>query len=102
MPFTRPSAWKKWPPEFDLSCLNVAQHAAKRFAPTFNILAETVYNSAFWRRGRVVEGTPLLREHTPKGYRKFESSRLRQNEKGTPDGVPFFIAGSQIELQEHS
>lgn len=29
----------------------------------------------------MVEGTPLLREHTPKGYRKFESSRLRQNEK---------------------
>lgn len=26
----------------------------------------------------MVEGTPLLREHAPKGHRKFESSRLRQ------------------------
>lgn len=26
----------------------------------------------------MVEGTPLLREHTPKGYRRFKSSRLRQ------------------------
>ena len=31
------------------------------------------------RRGRVVEGAPLLREYTSKGYRGFESLRLRQN-----------------------
>ncbi len=29
------------------------------------------------RRGRVVEGAPLLREYTSKGYRGFESLRLR-------------------------
>ena len=32
-----------------------------------------------WRRGRVVEGTPLLREHTGQNlYPGFESLRLRQ------------------------
>src|SRR4051812_5185833 len=30
-----------------------------------------------WRRGRAAEGTRLLNEHTPKGYRGFESLRLR-------------------------
>src|SRR6266542_4669867 len=34
------------------------------------------------RRGRVVEGTPLLREHTAKKlYRGFESHRLRQYDR---------------------
>ena len=33
----------------------------------------------------MVEGTPLLREHTPKGYRKFESSRLRQMSEKAPE-----------------
>src|SRR5205814_10535017 len=33
---------------------------------------------AGWRRGREAEGTRLLNEHTPQGYRGFESLRLRQ------------------------
>ena len=33
-----------------------------------------------WRGGRVAEGTPLLREHTPKAYREFESRPLRHIE----------------------
>jgi hypothetical protein len=37
----------------------------------------------------VVEGTPLLREHTPKGYRGFESLHLRQMTK--PASAGFFI-----------
>lgn len=32
-----------------------------------------------WRRGREAEGTRLLNEHTPKGYRGFESLRLRHH-----------------------
>src|SRR5205085_9915792 len=37
------------------------------------------YNCVFRRRGRVVEGTPLLREHTGQNlYPGFESLRLRQ------------------------
>ncbi len=32
-----------------------------------------------WRRGRAAEGTRLLNEHTPKGYRGFESLRLRHS-----------------------
>jgi hypothetical protein len=53
---------------------------------------------SYRRRGRGVEGIALLREHTPKGYRKFESSRLRQNEKGIPRGIPFFIPSPQTAL----
>lgn len=41
----------------------------------------------------MVEGTPLLREHTPKGYRKFESSRLRQMHEKAPDFRGFFFCG---------
>ena len=34
------------------------------------------------RRGRVAEGGALLKRCTPKGYRRFESSRLRQTSFG--------------------
>lgn len=34
-----------------------------------------------WRGGRVVEGTPLLREQTPKASREFESRPLRHQKK---------------------
>ena len=34
-----------------------------------------------WRGGRVVEGAPLLREYTSKGYRGFESLPLRHHLK---------------------
>lgn len=46
------------------------------------------------RRGRVAEGTSLLRKHTGLNlYRGFESHRLRQKSKSRPCGVGFFISG---------
>ena len=44
------------------------------------------------------EGTPLLREHTPKGYRKFESSRLRQIQGFQRLMLlkPFLFVGSRV------
>ncbi len=41
-----------------------------------------------WRRGREVEGTPLLREHAGKNlHRRFESVRLRQFAKPAAGGL---------------
>ena len=46
-----------------------------------------VMPSCEWRRGRVVEGTSLLRKHTGLNlYRGFESLRLRQNAKSPATG----------------
>ncbi len=48
----------------------------------------------------MVEGTPLLREHTPKGYRKFESSRLRQiQETRIAHGVAGFFIEKAFEAE---
>jgi hypothetical protein len=45
-----------------------------------------------WRRGREVEGTPLLREHTGLNlYQGFESLRLRQLCRQALEYKGFFI-----------
>ena len=38
-----------------------------------------LYTGYNWRRDRVAEGAPLLREYGPKAHRGFESHRLRQD-----------------------
>ena len=60
------------------------------------------YNGArLRRRGRVVEGTPLLREHTPKKvYPGFESLRLRQSRWG-PELGPFLQPCWPCDLTGH-
>ena len=52
-----------------------------------------------WRRGRVVEGTSLLRTHTGLNlYRGFESLRLRQNIKA-PQGAFVFLRRRAMPLR---
>src|SRR3954466_7141164 len=58
---------------------------AKEFAISQNLTIKSIH---LRRDGRVVEGTPLLREHTPKAYQEFESLSLRHLNvvSGAPGG----------------
>ena len=49
---------------------------AERMKPQAICQKETDGN---WRRDRVAEGAPLLREYVPKAHQGFESLRLRQD-----------------------
>src|SRR6476469_3393569 len=56
-----------------------------------NFVERTCNTVNVWRRGRVVEGTSLLRKHTGLNlYRGFESLRLRQNIKSPARGFLFW------------
>ncbi len=53
--------------------------APTKLAPRAGRVPRSFFVDEFWRRGREVEGTPLLREHARKNvHRRFESVRLRQ------------------------